>query len=53
MGVGLICLCLLLLLTAYTEQKFCKFVYQRLPTKVTNRLDFVMKYFVHNKSHGE
>ena len=52
MGVGLTCLCLLLLLTAYTEQEFCKFVYERLPTKVTSRLDFV-KYFVHNKSHSE
>ena len=57
MGVGLICLCWLLLVIAFTEQELCQFLYERLPTKITRRLNFVMnfvmKYVVHNKSHSE
>ena len=53
MGVGLTCLCWLLLVIVFTEQELCQFLYERLPTKVTRRLNFVMKYIVHNKSHSE
>ena len=55
MGVGLVCLCCLLVVTAFTEQELCQFIYDQLPTKVTKRLDIVKKHVipVHNKSHNE
>lgn len=52
-GVGLTCLFWLLLATAFTEQELCQFLYEQLPTKVTSRLNFVMKYVVHNRSHSK
>ncbi|XP_065912317.1 man(5)GlcNAc(2)-PP-dolichol translocation protein RFT1-like [Dysidea avara] len=44
-GVGLVCLCWLLLMILFLEQELCQFIYQRLPKRITSKMDFIMKYF--------